>query len=537
VDAMKYHPSVFSSFHRQDQAWEAVKGLVQVEDISLSKTQHVLSSDLKDATNAQQWNVTKGMLRGFIAGYGLELRPEYINLVIDLIGPRLVLFKDDTSVLSKVGIMMGEAIAKPALTLLNLSVEELAFVKHCRVPQILTTAEPAPKRKWRYCHIGGDDHLAKGPKGYLDRLTRVHLRAGSHISDGQHGYSKICIKYTERLINLQNLVHRKPFHEDYSLSTIVDSVKVRLIERGQSTMIKKDNKNVAIGKSTQLGGCLEWLPKDNRFYTHDKKVSIRNLFIERMGPLLPRKASHPKAYHAIHLPVEVGGYGLGLKSEYEYMLNNSPEPHKWLLSKASTGQNVKKELRIFRTLNTNTSTRGVETIQRYQEEIMDELLADPQAVGAINWWQLKEKFPDANNNAKYTIARAEESGWLSFEEFAKRATRGNLFQELLMGTKDLKVFNTRPFIDQYKKVWSKCEEIDLDCYPSVPLSSEEIARAIKDIAPQWYFDTNQIINESGDRPFWYFEEVIPCGEYTYMEKYSAGYPDLTVGLRCLGLRR
>jgi hypothetical protein len=539
VDAMKYHPSVFSSFHRQDQAWEAVKGLVKIKDISLNRTQYVLSSDLKDATNAQQWDVTKVMLQSFINGYGLSFRPEYVDLVLGLIGPRLVLFKDNSHVVTKTGIMMGESIAKPSLTLLNLAVEELAFLKHCRAPGLLMTDDPAPNRDWRYCHIGGDDHLVKGPAGYLNRLTNVHLAAGSHISPGQHGYSKICVRYTERLINLQNLQYRQPFHsEDYSLSTIVDSVKVRLIERGQSTLIKKDNKNVAIGKSTQLGGCLEWLPKDDRFYTHDKKVSIRNLFIERMGPLLPRKATHPRAYHAIHLPVEIGGYGLGLKSEYKYMLDNSPEPHKWLLSKAITGANVKRDLTIFRTLNTNTSTRGVESIQSFQQKIIDQLSEYPRMVNAMNWWEVKQKFPSPDNNARYTIARAAEAGILSFEEFAKRATRGNLFQSLLMGEGDLKVFNTRPYVDQYRKVWSMCEDQDLDIYPIIDLSNEEIARAVKDIAPQWYFDINQ--TTSMDIGFWDpndpDSETWDFQDDTYINKYTTGFPNLTVGLSALGLR-
>jgi len=301
IDAMMYHPSVFSSFHRQDQTWEAVKGMCLKKQLSLPPGHAVLSSDLKDATNAQQWSITKAMLQGFIRGFGLSFSDSYVELVLGTIGPRLVLFPDDTSVLSKVGIMMGEAIAKPSLTLLNLSIEELAFLDHTNGLDLLSTSDPAPYRDWRYLHIGGDDHLAMGPIPYLNLITDYHLRAGSHISPGQHGYSRICVKYTERLVNLQNLQYKQPFNrEDYSRSIIVDSVKVRLLERGQSTMLKKDNKNVAIGKSEQLGGCLQWLPTDNRFWTYTKKASIRALFVERMGSLLPRQSVNPRAFAAIH---------------------------------------------------------------------------------------------------------------------------------------------------------------------------------------------------------------------------------------------
>jgi hypothetical protein len=132
VSAMKYHPSVFSSFHRQDQAWEAVKGLCRSERPYLAPGEAVLSSDLKDATNAQQWELTKSILKGFIQGYKLSFRSSYVDLVLGTIGPRLVLLSDNTSVLTTVGIMMGEAIAKPSLTLLNRSIEEAAFITCAR---------------------------------------------------------------------------------------------------------------------------------------------------------------------------------------------------------------------------------------------------------------------------------------------------------------------------------------------------------------------------------------------------------------------
>jgi hypothetical protein len=543
IDAMKYHPSVFSSFHRQDQAFEAVKGLALLKRSTLLKGEAVLSSDLKDATNAQNWRITKGILRGFINGYGLSFRPEYVDLVLDTIGPRLVLFKDDTSVLSKTGIMMGEAIAKPSLTLLNLSIEELTFLKYNRAEERLYDALPAPFMDWRYIHIGGDDHLVKGPIAYLDLLTQIHLGCGSHIDPGKHGYSRICVKYTERVINILNLPNAKAFdQEDYSRSIIVDSVKVRLLERGQSTLIKKDNKNVAIGKSTQLGGCLEWLPIDSRFYTETKKESIRSLFVERMGSLLPRKAVNPRAFAAIHLPTAVGGYGLGMKRELGYFLAHSPEPTKGLVYKAFLGLDVKSDLKIFRILNTNLSTRGVESIQQFEQKIVDQLQEYPGMINAIGWKELQKRFPDPYFNARKTIALASDEGILSIEEFAKRATRGNLFQALIMGTKGLKVFNTHPFVKTYgSRVWNKADEAGLLDYSqgADSLTSDQIAKAIRDIVPSWYFDINQIT--SMDVGFWDpsdpDSETWDFKEDTYLGKYTSGFPSFDVGFKVLGLRR
>jgi hypothetical protein len=470
-------------------------------------------------------------------GFGIQIS-EYVNLVLSLIGPRVIRLPDETTVTSEVGIMMGEAIAKPSLTLLNLSIEELSFLKSINSTETLYTEDPAPYRDWRYCHIGGDDHLARGPIHYLNQITLIHQDVGSIIDPGKHGFSKICVRYTERLINLTNLRYAKPFDpDDYSRSVIVDSVKVRLLERGQSTLMKKDNKNVAIGKSTQLGGCLEWLPIDSRFYTESKKESIRALFVERMGSLLPRKAVNPRAFAAIHLPNKIGGYGLGMKREIKYYLMRSPEPFRALVSKASMGLDVKSHLRYFRMLNSNVSTRGVTSIEELQAQIIDQLSEYPDMINAIGWKDLKARFPA--DNAKRTIALAADEGILSVEEFAKRATRGNLFQKLLMECKDLKVFNTRPFVQTCRQVWDKCEDDDILIYGDPDhLTNDEIVKTISDIGPQYYFDTNQestvdvgYLDDNPDNETYDFQQS------TYNNMYNRGLPSLEVGTKFLGLFR
>jgi len=549
VEAVKYHPSVFSSFHRQDQAFEAVKGLCRLKrpqlDLPIKRagpTEYVLSSDLKDATNAQNWAVTKSLLTGFINGYGLSSRPEYVSLVLSLIGPRIVQFPDFETIVSKQGIMMGEAIAKPSLTLLNLSIEELAFLRYLEVEEeVLRDNTPAPYRDWRYVHIGGDDHLARGPWRYLNLITQIHLSAGSHISPGQHGYSKICVRYTERLINLTNLKYGKPFNEDHNLSVIVDSVKVRLLERGQSTLIKKDNKNVAIGKSQQLGGTLEWLPKDNRFFSETKKASIRALFVERMGSLLPRKAVNPRAFANIHLPTSVGGYGLGMKSELKSFLLKSPKPTQWIVYKALMGIDVRKDCRIFRTLNTNTSSRGVEDILRFQEDLVDRLNDYPTYINAMSWWEVKDRYPQAQDNARRVIALAADDGILSVEDFVKRATRGNLFQELLLGVNAPKVFNTRKYVDTYQKVvWTYYEKEggpDWDTSSLAEQTNEDITRVISKVVPMWFFDINQETTvDVGKYDPETGEETYEFLEGRYLDLYTKGLPSLNVSPKRLGLR-
>jgi len=538
IEAMKYHPSVFSSFHRQDQAWEAVRQLVKIKDISLVD-QFVLSSDLKDATNAQQFELTKVMLKSFIDGYGLSTNSDYVNLVLGQIGPRLVLFDDYDSVVSSTGIMMGEAIAKPSLTLLNLAIEERAFLLSIGRRDLLSTDLPAPSCDWRCLHIGGDDHLAKGPANYLDLITEGHLRAGSHISPGQHGYSRICVKYCERMINLSNLQYREPIHRDYRLSVIVDTVKVRLLEPGLSTMQKKDNKNVAIGKSQQLVNVLKWLPKDNDFWTYDKKVSIRDLFINRMGCLLPSKALHPRAYAAVHLPTTVGGYGLGFDEEMTHFLYQSPEPFRWLLSKRLLGLDVREELRKFRTLNSNISNRGIPEVQEFADRIIDQLEKYPKLVNALSWKELTDRFPDPDKNARKILAYARDEGLMSFAEYVKWSMRGNLFQDLLMSKPEqLSLFNTRPFTQTLRNIWGWCEEIGLDHYGDIPtnLTNQELNKLFREISVSWFFDINQMTTidiapkpETGEEEQYLFVDV------PYRDAFTIGLPSLLVGKTFLGL--
>jgi len=294
--------------------------------------------------------------------------------------------------------------------------------------------------------------------------------------------------------------------------------------------MKKDNKNVAIGKSSQLGGCLEWLPNDDRYYTYSKKDSIRALFIERMGELLPRKARNPKAFAAIHLPTTVGGYGLGLKRDTKKWLEASPEPTQYFVFKLFMGQAVKKDLRILRQLNTNTSRRGVTDLLDYQEELCEKLNRYAESAHrvparfrqgpplAMNWWELKHLFPA--DNAKRTVALAADNNILSVEEFVKRVTRGNLFQELLIGTQDLKVFNTNKYVDTYRKVVWPYWEATRDPYMEPffdSLSSEQIASAIQGATPLWFID----ISRESVEPI-LFTTQTPTGEIVEQYRLSGG---------------
>jgi len=249
-----YHPSAHSSLLRCDQAWESLKILCEVKHDP--EKHFVLSSDLSNATNAIPFQTALAVLEGFMLGAGIDPGDPTCKPFWDLIGPRVVFMRSiDRYVYATRGIFMGEAIAKPILTILNLVVEELAFLDYVSVTPEELGDDPAPHRVWRGLHIAGDDLLAHGPAKYLNSITDWQLRSGCEISLPKHGMSKNLVRYTEHILYIPNLLNRiryKEVNSNLDRSIWTDSVKVRLLERGQSTQLKKDDRNVAFGKAMQL---------------------------------------------------------------------------------------------------------------------------------------------------------------------------------------------------------------------------------------------------------------------------------------------
>jgi hypothetical protein len=541
IEALRFHPSVYSSFTKSDQAWESLKILCKTK---YDPAKHsVLSSDLKDATNAQVWSITRAMLEGFCAGYGLvqDRNSDYFQMVLDTIGEREITLPTGEVIKTTRGVMMGEAIAKPSLTLLGLCVEELAYLKYTNSMKLLQSADPAPHHSWRGCHIGGDDHIAVGPDPYLDLITQCHLASGSMIGGGKHGRSKILVKYTEKMLFIKNLGNHVPFSmldKKYKDSILVDSVKVRLLEKGQSTQMKKDEKNVAVGKSAQLMRTLEWLPWT---YGLDRVIAVRELFIARMGNLLPNRTKNPRAFAAIHLPVEIGGYGLGLKSELIKWLRQSPYPTRLLIGKLLAGADIRAELKLLRRLNKNPSARGIPQRRDYEDELTDILTDNFQRYGGKTFAEISVDFPGAD--ARETLALARSKGILSTTELVKELTRGTLFQNLLMKEGDGSGnFNTVPFVQTYRRIWEPLYEFVKGF--SEPnwdtLNPKEVLNKIYTADKLYFFNRDFPIIFEGtlswrDSPEDVFEDIsyaVPLSE-----GFSKGYPSLSIGLKPLGLRR
>jgi hypothetical protein len=432
---------------------------------------------------------------------------------------------------------MGEPLAKPSLTLLNLAIEELSFLQSIGREDVLFCDNPSPNRDWRLVHIGGDDHIAWGPQTYLDLITSNHLKCGSHIDPGKHGSSKIAVKYTERVLFVQNFQYKQPIHKaDYSLSMIVDSVKVRLLERGQSTLIKKDNKNVAVGKAGQIGGCLKWLPRDPKYWPDSHKTMIRDLFVIRMGPLLPSRTLYPKCAWVPYLPKILGGYEMAIDNDEVYQAYLScPEPIRWVLNKAHLGLDIKYELELLSKINTNVSNRGVSGTTDYEKMMLNHLEQSSKVLNALTWKELQQKYPSDNDNPRYTLAKARDEGWSTFRDYVEQQFRGPMFLKLMTRTNKLVMFNSNPIPKTMKIIWDRMTEGGTHIYGSEPLSKDIFFNTLKNLSNNLFFNTivnkmvvgYQVDYDSG------FVDII---ELPYRDIFIKEFPNLIIGKKFLGIR-
>lgn len=532
---LKWHPSCYSSFFRQDQTWSAAQQLCRLRDRRMERFA-VLSSDMKNATDTIDHKLARRLVIGFWKGLGFEPN-SYLKLVLSTLGPREIQTSQG-SFLSKRGIMMGECMAKPILTLLNLVIEELAFMKYHNWP-IYRNHRASPDSKWRFFHIGGDDHLAFGPLSYLNRITRFHRWVGSQISEDKHAISKVAVTYCERMIFLQNLEKQNPraIAADHDDSVIVDSVKVRLMTRSLSTQLAKDEKNVAVGKARQLAGSLRWLP-GSPHWSIDHKKSIRDLFIKRMRGLLPTRFVSESLFYQSLLPLSWGGLDLYVDNSelYEAYLN-CPQPTRWLINRHYRGEDIKKGLKLLRRLNTNGARRGIPQMQQLEDDIVEDLELMSTCFQCYTWQQVKDMVGPSLSN-KETADRARLIGLMTFRDFAEYCSRGDMFTALLLeGVRGRCNFNTIPYNRIYRWVWSSIEDhYQTDFSVSEILSEEQVISVLSKPDSDLYIDTTQkTFADFGKRSIDGSEGFEDFQECSLMEVFTVGKPSLIIGKKFIGM--
>ncbi|APG77022.1 RNA-dependent RNA polymerase [Beihai barnacle virus 10] len=509
------HPSAAAGLTMSDQAWQFLF-LLEKAKSHFGDDFSCLSSDLTAATDVIPLCILKELYEGFLEG--LRIEGPFLNIVGKMIQlPRLCsVEKINSYFLNSRGIFMGEPIAKVLLTLLNLSCEEIAIRDYLGVD-----FRASVQVRWRCFSVAGDDHIAVGPVGYLDKITETHIKAGSKISDLKHGHSRIAVRYCEKILDVRNFKGSWSKYtindstEAYLASPFVDSIKVRLLSPAAKNVLSFNEKNTAFGKGKSLGRTLQWLNKD---CFDSKWISlVRDWFFKRMSSLLPDRSSG--VYWHLLLPEHLGGLGLGTERDFEDLIVRLPSPSRTLLKSIEDGNPNMGHIRLFSGFTSNTTYRGYkipETEKEIAALFFQGILEEEKSDKFENLVKLY-RYEDLIPNTAIRLLRTQ--GWVRKDYLEDKILRPFLFKEILTGRAKVKAFNTEHLKSRYARLW------DLTYRGEETISPQTLQVCFKPPAYHLYYK----MGEKLELPF--RGRVL---KVNLLEEGLLGMPDLSIPWEVIG---
>jgi hypothetical protein len=448
-DLLSWHPAIKPGLVKTDQAWEFLNRLAKCSKPDSGS--YILSSDLESATDLLPHSVIRSLVAGFQAGSGFYSELGEIALSL-LVSRRLIETPDYRSFRSVRGILMGEPLTKGILAMYNCAVEHIARARYLKQAILGPVGLP----KWHAFAVGGDDHIAHGPRKYLELITKVHVSAGTRISKSKHMISRYFIKYCEKFIKVVDFDHFDSIFsvndpEKYASSPWVDSIKVRLLSPTTKTTEIRNDRNVAIGKGRSLGKTLRWLPKDS--YPSKFVSLIRDRFVMRMGSLLPSRRSG--VYWHLLLPEWMGGLDLWTESDLLDLTAKLPTLSRLCLEKHGTdgGMDLSRKLRK---LLANSSYRSYEISDYDMNVIRETTELNIKNLKSTNFKDIKRLLGYEPGIPNQIVANdIAKLGYLTRDEIIDRVTRPFLFKEILEGKAKLKQFNTEALKRRYARIWDQ----------------------------------------------------------------------------------
>jgi hypothetical protein len=480
------HPSAESGLMRTDQAWQYLYQICKARNF-FKDSFACLSSDLTSATDAIPREVAKHLLKGFIDGIGYT--GPLIDIAISLVSlDRLCLVEQNGRSFRAIrGVFMGEPLAKTILTLLNLSCEEIAIRNFLKVDFKTPVGV-----SWRCFSVAGDDHIAIGPKGYLEEITRTHIRAGSLISPDKHGISNVIVRYCEKILDIRNIknlswtprnINDSP--ELYMESPFVDSIKIRLLSPCSKSHENFNDRNTAIGKAKSLSNTLRWLHRPH--FSKKWVAMVRDRFFQRMGPLLPDRSSG--VYWHLLLPEYFGGLGLWIEEDIPFLPTRLPPPSRWAITQILNGTMSPENLALIKGFTTNQSYRGYELkeseISLAREFIIQSLFTSTPS-GTLAEVIAKENIP-TDISLKQQLSRLKKSKWFTAEELEDQVLRPFLFKEILSKEVKVSAFNTETFKGRYRRLW------DLTFHGDQTISEETIKEVFRFKQKFLFYNTSELV--------------------------------------------
>jgi len=479
---LEKHPSAVDGLKRADQAWLLLNSLSQVR--GLPEDYQILSSDLSEATDAIPTPLPiAAMVFGFLKGVGVTPTPLMEAAVVVAVSDREVRIHRGSNPLpyytfiKKRGIFMGEPLAKGVLTILNLACEEDAMRRYLqpKTPELWASpygdvslvsdkfeVTPCPYVPWRCFKAGGDDHIAPGPREYLDFITENHLRWGSKISPEKHGVvaNTSAVKYCEKVLYFKDAdltLSTKRINESldsYNKSAFVDSVKVRLLTpHSVGPRDSQSDRNTAIGKGLSLGRTLRWL--NSEIFTPYWVRCVRDRFIVRARSFVPKG----RLLEHLKYPQVVGGLDLWLDDELISSWDKIPLATQcgiWGIINNNLSLSQRRTMSKFLS---NNIRRGVDTVDTLSDILQEYGIQDafyklglivPKKASVID---LKKRFSVPYGMDPRGVLRLLQSkGYYTHDEIEEKVLRSSVFQSILDG-KEVKMYNTEPWDVRYRKYW------------------------------------------------------------------------------------
>lgn len=319
IGLLKEDPDARAGLSRGWQGFEFTKDLGFRDDAPLPfGERYILSSDLKTATDFCPHGYSHALVRGFIDGLGIT--STLTDLWTDLLcSPRdYVRYVGGEEVVTPTsrGILMGDPGSKLVLSLFNKAAELEARLRYSlRFPRRasgrflarnMTRLVAVPGRAFA---LAGDDHLAMGPRRYLQEITRSHIRNGMEVSTSTNFLSKIAGFYCEEIIFVRDdkvmeyWGAKVPLYKfEYERNPHVDALKIRLFSPCQKEHEGKNETNPAIGMARTLRGMIAWIMEG----WESLKIIGSMRFRQRMRKLIPTNlawASLPQSLGGISCPV------------------------------------------------------------------------------------------------------------------------------------------------------------------------------------------------------------------------------------------
>jgi hypothetical protein len=365
---------------------------------------------------------------------------------------------------------------------------------------------------WRAFAVGGDDHIAYGPRAYLELITSNHFAFGSKISLPKHGFSNVAVKFCEKILLLRDRdpnvstwdINNDP--DSYEKSVWVDSIKVRLLSPLTKSMECEDDRNTAIGKSGSLSRSLAWLSPV--YFSNDWCNVVLQRFVGRMYPYLPNPIGKNAAiFNVLKLPPALGGLGLMPKGEHLMdVISFCPAPTRAfvkILIKSLTGEdigltdeNFARLVRAHRRLCTANSARGI--AQESNTHEVEEFLLRRKSYSIA---EIREKFPRGGMRALFTAARA--NGYYTMDEAVAALSRSTTFLDALLSVKRSS-YATSKWRSRYHQLWKFSEAVGVQglTYGKVrvePFTIEDYSMLenlkIEDILPVRFYNLFESVPE------------------------------------------